>query len=1456
MQAKVEDDSNKDKSNKQSYSSDHNSVYRILMFQECGQDITINQEDANRGYVYNDVTIIIDSGANRHVFATPEYFNCIELLKEPRSFVSANNQRTVCSLGGDVLWLKDVLYLPTAHSNIISLSCLQESGFGARLVQGGMEILLPDGQRLLTARLVHGMYRVIWDDMMRAKDHILDYWTCLPTAQPSNINVSAVMLSMHETLELLHKRLGHISMKRIKHLVDAGYLSSETSISPFNDHVCDACKSCQSTRRSFPHTFPECTFPLERVHMDVQGPFRVTSLTGHNYIVGFIDAYSRMSFTYYVKNKSDVYDVLTKEFYPNVMAFMKEQPCAQRHSPYTIISDNGEFKSNRVKEFLSMHGVRQLFTCPYTPEHNGLIERLWRTLHTMASTMLNEKRVRPDLWEEAHRTANYLYNRIPPSTVSSHGLISPYQLFYGGSPPTLSHIRMFGSKAFIHKTDTEMSKSFDPKAYEGIFVGYDEDHIKSYRIYIPHTRILAITAHVTIDEEYIKLQDMYPFTPQMTLSETPSHFEISDPPIETKSVSDFEHLIGSTHKDDEDGMVYQTTRVCIEHGLIVAYRCLVNKNGQLSRKEDGPIHVKDIVRLTNDYDAQVSPTIQNMMSLFDEEQWEMKSESGLDKSIIREVPNLKEELTETSILESTHSLEPGKIPEDTTTLRESSAQRRLKPPDRRNQMVPIKMEGCTSSIDQSEVAPQEYSAVEVLNKLLSVVTNKRKVADEDSDTVGTDTTGIDTAGTVLSKKQRWMDKDPGDDSKKQRWMDKDPGEDELTSSNTRSRADPPRSSSGTTNIAEGSHDPNYMFGLKSKTSQGLVFHLLDSVYRDEELRNRLITEKSELKRYVTTINRHHERTAINILKRRARQGDIIANLLVDNNINSDLLARYQSCQYEPVNHDEAMSTEDKDKWMAAERAEIQSLVKNKVFAIVDRPSTRKPIPCKWIYKRKKSKSGTVEKFKARLVAKGFHQIYGQDFSETFSPVARLTTIRLLYSIAVLLNLRVTQLDVETAFLNAELPEDEQVYIEPPPLMDLPKGKCYRLQRSLYGLKQSPRLWNNTINKFLVEIGFRRLTTDACIYVKGTPNSGQPYTILALYVDDLVIMSNDDGALVRVISQMKQRFTMKDFGTLEHVLGTEVFQEERAIWISQRNFAVQLLSKHGYLDDSKFTPRMVPISPTTKLSKSMCPSTPEEHEFMLQFDRATKFREIMGALLWLAINTRPDIMYAVNQLSKYNNNPGPQHWYAMEKVLRYIKGTLDYGICFNSTDSEPQLLSQLFGVNSSTFNETATTPNVMEPIIASDADFNRDNDTSKSVSGYVFLLAGAPISWHSTTQSVVALSSMESEYIAVCAATQEAIWLKSIIEELGLGCTKPLIIAEDNKSTIEFADHPGHHRKTKHIQRRFHYVREQLQEGNIRLKYCRGEDNVADIFTKPLYPDEFCRHRNQLVRKIPSHLFRP
>ena len=498
--------------------------------------------------------------------------------------------------------------------------------------------------------------------------------------------------------------------------------------------------------------------------MDVQGPFRVSSLLGNNYIVGFIDAYSRMSFTYYVKQKSDVYDVLVNEFYPHVIEYVKNSNIPTAQTPITIISDNGEFKSQRVKSFLSSHGIRQLFTCPYTPEHNGLIERLWRTLHSMASTMMNEKNVKPDLWEEAHRTANYLYNRIPPTTVTSYGLISPYQLFYNGSPPTLSHIRVFGSKAFVHKSKTELTKSFDPKAHEGILVGYDDDCIKSYRIFIPHTNVLMTTTHVTIDEEFRKLDDMYPFTnPHMTSSLNES--SSNELPVQTDSVSKFDYLVGTTHKDDEDGMLYQTTRVLDENGFIVAYRRNIHKNGRLSIKEDGPIHVRDVEILTKEYENLDHPVIKQLLLSYLDDPIDENDDSVEDAQRLQ-----SDHHSSVKNSNSISEVDCGVKVKNSVSIEGT--------------VTPKPQSDCSSTgrfdhgSDDNAMRSQDtlqFSAQDVLNKILSVV-GKRRLDDTQQDI----------------------------DFKRHRGEVYQPGlPEELTSSGTRSRTDHPGSSSGITNTCTG-----------------------------------------------------------------------------------------------------------------------------------------------------------------------------------------------------------------------------------------------------------------------------------------------------------------------------------------------------------------------------------------------------------------------------------------------------------------------------------------------------------------------------------------------------------------------------------------------------------------------------------------------------------------------------
>ena len=249
-----------------------------------------------------------------------------------------------------------------------------------------------------------------------------------------------------------------------------------------------------------------------------------------------------------------------------------------------------------------------------------------------------------------------------------------------------------------------------------------------------------------------------------------------------------------------------------------------------------------------------------------------------------------------------------------------------------------------------------------------------------------------------------------------------------------------------------------------------------------------------------------------------------------------------------------------------------------------------------------------------------------------------------------------------------------------------------------------------------ELHFKRLEADKCLYVKGSPHEKGDYVIIALYVDDIIISSNNTAAINRIIDQFKNRYKMKDLGTIQQILGTEVSVTQSSCRMSH-HFLLNLLKHYGKLDDVYFTSRMLPISPATVLSTADCPQTPEDIEFM----KTKPFRQLLGALLWLAINTRPDIMFAVTYVAKFAQNPGKKHWYALENILRYLKGTLDYGLIFEK--QEDMMVEGQY--RSSRNPETVPVPPTIPVEAAVDASHADDPDTVKSTTGYVFRMANAP-----------------------------------------------------------------------------------------------------------------------------------
>lgn len=502
---------------------------------------------------------------------------------------------------------------------------------------------------------------------------------------------------------------------------------------------------------------------------------------------------------------------------------------------------------------------------------------------------------------------------------------------------------------------------------------------------------------------------------------------------------------------------------------------------------------------------------------------------------------------------------------------------------------------------------------------------------------------------------------------------------------------------------------------------------------------------------------------------------------------------------DPVSFDEAVKEE---KWQEAMKLEIQAIERNRTWELVSLPNQAKKIGVKWVYKTKLNEEGKVDKCKARLVAKGYSQTAGVDYNEVYAPVARWDTIRILLAVAAQRGWCVYQLDVKSAFLYGEL--KEEVYIDQPEGF-VKKGeedKVYRLKKALYGLKQAPRAWFSRIEGYFKKEGFQKSNYDHTLFLK---KNGDKLLVVSLYVDDLIYTGNDEHLCIEFKLSMQKEFEMTDLGKMKFFLGVEVHQSKDGIHLCQKKYAKEVLERFNMWNCNAVKN---PIVPGTVLSK----------EGRKDAD-ATMYKQLIGCLMYLTV-TRPDLMFVVCLISRYMAEPKEEHMMIAKRVLRYLKGTLELGVFYRrSTDA------RLLGYT--------------------DSDYARDVNDRKSTSGYVFLLNGAAICWSSRKQGIVTLSSTEAEYVAATACACHCVWLKGILKELGVKDCNCIDIMCDNSSAIKLSRNPVMHRRTKHIDVRYHYLRNLSSEGAVKLAFCRTNDQVADIMTKPVKLDQFVKLRGLL-----------
>ena len=506
---------------------------------------------------------------------------------------------------------------------------------------------------------------------------------------------------------------------------------------------------------------------------------------------------------------------------------------------------------------------------------------------------------------------------------------------------------------------------------------------------------------------------------------------------------------------------------------------------------------------------------------------------------------------------------------------------------------------------------------------------------------------------------------------------------------------------------------------------------------------------------------------------------------------------YSVCHV-PNSYVDAMSSPEQSEWKNAMNEEITSLKENDTFELVKPPVGHPVVGGRWVFALKTDQNGD-QKFKARYVAKGYSQTAGVDYSETFAPTARFTSIRMLMQLAVQENLIVHQMDVKGAYLNA--PIDCEIYMQQPEGYE-ESGKngeklVYKLKRSLYGLKQSGRNWNAMLHEYLTSEGFEQSLADPCVYTK---NRKGCKAIIIVWVDDIIVAASDSRSLDDVKESLRGKFKMKDLGQLSWFLGIEFKQERDRIIMSQRRFLEKVLVRFK-MEDCK--PKATPCDLNANKIKDDDSSELVDPKL---------YREIVGSLIYVMTGTRPDLCFVITMLSQHMAKPVKAHLGMAKHVLRYIKGTLDYTLKFEKSCESLDLKGFC------------------------DSDWAGSEDRH-SVSGYAFQLCenGSLISWRSQKQKTVALSTCEAEYIALSSAIQEVKFLfqlykDMVISDQGESC---VTIFVDNQGAIALAKNPVGHKRTKHIDVKYHFIRGEVNKGFVKLVYVPSELNIADGFTKPL-----------------------